>query len=108
MEERHTVDEWRLRSLAIELVIEDLASAPPVQKAKGADPNRARQRRRLTERDHPGTAGEIISERRATSNRNAGRDHRGFASDFPRNPHSHGYFRRSDELAGNRGLERLS
>src|SRR5215467_14578326 len=32
-------------------------------------------------------AGEIISERRATSNRNAGRHHRGFASDFPRNPH---------------------
>jgi hypothetical protein len=32
-------------------------------------------------------AGEIISERRARSNRNAGRDHRGFAGDFPRNPH---------------------
>src|SRR5215472_9236719 len=29
---------------------------------------------------------EIISERRARSNRNAGRHHRGFASDFPRNP----------------------
>jgi|HubBroStandDraft_6_1064221.scaffolds.fasta_scaffold632668_2 hypothetical protein len=28
--------------------------------------------------------GEIISERRATSNRNGERDHRGFASDFPR------------------------
>jgi hypothetical protein len=31
--------------------------------------------------------GEIISERRATSNRNAGRHHRGFAGDFLRNPH---------------------
>src|SRR6267378_7724724 len=30
-------------------------------------------------------AGEIILERRARSNRNAERDHRGFASDFPRN-----------------------
>jgi hypothetical protein len=32
-------------------------------------------------------AGEIISERRATSNRNGGRHHRGFAGHFPRNPH---------------------
>src|SRR5712671_5769257 len=32
-------------------------------------------------------AGEIILERRARSNRNAGRHHRGFAGDFPRNPH---------------------
>jgi len=31
-------------------------------------------------------AGEIISEHRARSNRNAGRHHRGFAGDFPRNP----------------------
>jgi hypothetical protein len=31
-------------------------------------------------------AGEIILERRARSNRNAERDHHGFASDFPRNP----------------------
>ena len=31
--------------------------------------------------------GEIISEHRATSNRNGGRHHRGFAGDFPRNPH---------------------
>jgi hypothetical protein len=31
-------------------------------------------------------AGEIILERRARSNRNAERDHRGFASDFPRHP----------------------
>jgi hypothetical protein len=30
--------------------------------------------------------GEIISERRARSNRNGGRHHRGFAGDFPRNP----------------------
>src|SRR3984893_3380732 len=41
----------------------------------------------LTERHHPGIAGEIISERRARSNRNGGRHHRGFAGDFPRNPH---------------------
>src|SRR5690349_7776981 len=33
-------------------------------------------------------AGEIISECRATSNRNGGRHHRGFAGDFPRNPHA--------------------
>src|SRR5436853_2079921 len=33
-------------------------------------------------------AGEIISERRARSNRNAGRHHRGFAGDFPPNPHA--------------------
>ena len=32
-------------------------------------------------------AGEIISEHRARSNRNGGRHHRGFAGDFPRNPH---------------------
>jgi hypothetical protein len=32
---------------------------------------------------HPRMAGEIILERRAKSNRNAERDHRGFASDFP-------------------------
>ena len=31
-------------------------------------------------------AGEIISEHRARSNRNGGRDHLGFAGDFPRNP----------------------
>ena len=34
--------------------------------------------------------GEIISERRATSNRNGGRHHRGFAGDFLRNPHEGG------------------
>src|SRR5271155_2773261 len=33
--------------------------------------------------------GEIISECRARSNRNAGRHHRGFAGDFPRNPQVH-------------------
>jgi hypothetical protein len=32
-------------------------------------------------------AGEIISERRARSNRIGGRHHLGFAGDFPRNPH---------------------
>jgi hypothetical protein len=31
-------------------------------------------------------AGEIILERRARSNRNGERHHRGFAGDFPRNP----------------------
>src|SRR5437764_2905089 len=34
--------------------------------------------------------GEIISEHRARSNRNGGRHHRGFAGDFPRNPHRAG------------------
>ena len=42
----------------------------------------------LTGRLHPGMAGEIISERRATSNRNGGRDHPGIPGDFPRNPHA--------------------
>src|SRR5580700_10328680 len=41
----------------------------------------------LTGRHHPGMPGEIISEHRPTSNRNGGRHHRGFAGDFPRNPH---------------------
>jgi len=35
-------------------------------------------------------AGEIISERRARSNRIGGRHHLGFAGDFPRNPHASG------------------
>ena len=35
--------------------------------------------------------GEIISERRARSNRNGGRHHRGFAGDFPRNPQIYEY-----------------
>ena len=39
----------------------------------------------LTERHHPGMAGEIISEHRATSNRNGGRDHPGIPGDFSRN-----------------------
>src|SRR5579863_4501312 len=42
----------------------------------------------LPGRLHPGTAVEIISERRARSNRNGGRDHPGTAGDFPRNQHS--------------------
>src|SRR5712692_4116569 len=44
------------------------------------------QRHPLTGRDHPGMAGEIISERRATSNRNGGRHHPGIPGDFRRNP----------------------
>src|SRR6266568_7339418 len=43
----------------------------------------------LTGRHHPGMAGEIISERRARSNRIGGRDRPGFAGDFPRNPQTH-------------------
>src|SRR4051812_4491383 len=35
-------------------------------------------------------AGEIISEHPARSNRKAGRHHRGFAGDFPRNPQKRG------------------
>src|SRR5262249_36187643 len=60
----------------------------PRAKAKGADPKSGQQRRPLTERDHPGMAGEIISEHRATSNRKGGRHHPGFASDLPPKPHS--------------------
>jgi hypothetical protein len=36
-------------------------------------------------------AGEITSERRATSNRNGGRDHPGIPGDFRRNPHAYAY-----------------
>jgi hypothetical protein len=42
-------------------------------------------------------AGEIISEHRARSNRNAGRHHRGFAGDFLRNPHSERFDRLYEE-----------
>jgi hypothetical protein len=35
---------------------------------------------------------EIISERRATSNRDGGRHHRGFAGDFARNQHLNDFF----------------
>ena len=45
------------------------------------------QRRPLTGRLHPGLPSEIISELRATSNRNAGRDHPGIPGDFSRNHH---------------------
>jgi hypothetical protein len=48
--------------------------------------------------------GEIISERRATSNRNGGRHHRGFAGDFPRNPQFHRLFRIKDAGSGDRWL----
>lgn len=44
------------------------------------------QRLPLTERLHPGMLSEIISEQRATSNRNGGRDHPGIPGHFPRNP----------------------
>jgi putative ABC transport system substrate-binding protein len=43
--------------------------------------------------------GETISERRATSNRNAGRHHRGFAGDFPRNPQAGGLMSYGADLA---------
>ena len=61
-----------------------LASSPPVAKAKGTDAKR-QQRRSLSGRLHPGIPGEIISERRATSNRNGARDHPGIPGDFSRN-----------------------
>jgi hypothetical protein len=73
------------------------SSAPSTPRGRSADhPGRrlrqtaaiARPLSPSTERDHPGMAAEIISERRARSNRNAGRHHRGFAGDFPRNPQS--------------------
>ena len=58
-------------------------------KAKGTDAKR-QQRRSLSGRLHPGIPGEIISERRATSNRNGARDHPGIPGDFSRNQHSEG------------------
>ena len=64
-----------------------LASSPPVAKAKGTDAKR-QQRRSLSGRLHPGIPGEIISERRATSNRNGARDHPGIPGDFSRNQQS--------------------
>jgi hypothetical protein len=48
------------------------------------DAERAADRKWARLREFSGR--EIILERRARSNRNAGRHHRGFASDFPRNP----------------------
>ncbi len=41
-----------------------------------------------TERLHPAMPSEIISEQRATSNRNGGRDHPGIPGDFSRNQHA--------------------
>src|SRR3954464_15902218 len=52
----------------------------------------------LTERLHPGMAGEIISERRARSNQSGGRHHPGIPGDFSQNQNS----RRS--LDGNTSL----
>ena len=63
-----------------------LAFAPPC-KSQRSGPSSGQQRRRLPGRDHSGMAGEIILERRARSNRNGGRHHRGFPGNFPRNPH---------------------
>src|SRR6516164_8411156 len=65
-----------------------LASAPPWQKPKErtvSGPVETPSDRRLPGRHHPGTAGEIILERRATSNRIGGRHHSGFAGEFTRN-----------------------
>src|ERR1700730_13502384 len=81
---RSTSRTWRI-------VVLSAGIRSPMQKAKGADPKSGQQRRRLTGRHHPGMPGEIISEHRARSNRNGGRHHRGFAGDFPRNPHNGGY-----------------
>jgi hypothetical protein len=50
-------------------------------------PAEALSDRCLPGRHHPGTASEIISEHQATSNRNGGRYHSGFAGDFTRNQH---------------------
>src|SRR6516165_1635128 len=76
---RSTSRTWRITVLSAGI-------RSPVQKPKERTLI-GQQRRRLTERHHPGMAGEIISERRARSNRNGGRHHRGFAGDFLRNPH---------------------
>jgi putative transposase len=50
--------------------------------------------------------GEIISERRARSNRNGGRHHRGFAGDFPRNPQHGVEFVVADDHASLRAVLR--
>ena len=52
-------------------------------KSQRSGPYSGQQRHRLPGRHHPGMAGEIILEHRARSNRNGGRDHRGFAVEFP-------------------------
>src|SRR4051794_2156265 len=44
-------------------------------------------------------AGEIISERRATSNRNVGRDHPGTAGDFGRNQQAEPHLGASEKIA---------
>src|ERR1700752_5137214 len=81
-----------------------LASAPPCKNPKERTligPAEAP----LTERHHPGMVGEIISECRATSNRNGGRHHRGFAGDFPRNPQRSRKSRRlRDSISSQEGL----
>ncbi len=56
-----------------------------------------RAKRRL----HPGLAGEIISECRATSNPNGGRDHPGIPADFRRNQHGSPRAKWSEPLMDN-------
>ena len=51
-------------------------------KSQRSGPYSGQQRHRLPGRHHPGMAGEIILEHRASSNRNGGRDHRGFAGEL--------------------------
>jgi len=61
-----------------------LASGPSFATVKGAGLESA-SRGTPPGRDHPGMVGDIISERRARSSRNGGRDHFGIAGGFPRN-----------------------
>src|SRR5713226_10730151 len=63
------------------------ASRSPFAKPKGrtvSEPEEAAS----PGRHHPGRVGEIISEWRATSNRNGGRDHSGMVGDIERNQHT--------------------
>lgn len=69
---------WRIASLSVGIQV-------PLRKAERR--NRIGARRGLVTpgRHHPGMVGEIISERRARSNRNGGRDHSGIVGDIERN-----------------------
>ena len=71
---------WRIASLSVGIQV-------PLRKAERRDRSGARRGRRHPGRHHPGMVGDIISEWRATSNRNGGRDHSGIVGDIERNQH---------------------
>jgi len=69
---------WRIASRSVGIQV-------PLRKAERRDRSGARRGRRHPGRHHPGIVGEIISEWRATSNRNGGRDRSRIVGDIERN-----------------------